>query len=99
MAYRIIIRDRALDDLRTIVAWYAATSTIHVRDRLEREFETAWEHLSEWPYIGRAGPNAWHSLALARFPYTTWYRVFDDAGIVRIRRILHDRDDPLKRPD
>lgn len=93
MTYQLVLRGRAERHITDVRDWYADQSL-----GLDVEFGTALDAafamIAETPRIGQLSEHGRRRLALRRFPYLVWYTVHDDANIVRVLAVTHQRRDP-----
>lgn len=93
MTAQLILRGRAERHIADIRDWYAEQSP-----GLDAEFGTALDEaftaITDMPRVGQLSENDKRRFALRRFPYIVWYTVHDDAGVVRVLAITHQRREP-----
>lgn len=93
MSLTVVLRGRAERHIAEIRDWYAEQAP-----GLDAEFGSALDEafrvISDMPRVGQLSEAGRRRLALSRFPYLIWYTVHDDAGVVRVLAITHQRRDP-----
>lgn len=93
MTAQLILRGRAERHIADIRDWYAERS-----HGLDAEFGTALDEafavIANMPRIGQLSESGRRRFALRHFPYLIWYTVHDDAGIVRVLAVTHQRRGP-----
>ena len=90
---KLVIRDRARDDLDAIYAWIAKDAP-KVADVVVARILRSARILSRFPYIGRPGKIAGtHEWPVPRLPYLIVYRVDVDNTVVHIEAVLHTARD------
>jgi plasmid stabilization system protein ParE len=90
---QLILRGRAERHIADVRDWYAEQSP-----GLDAEFGTALDEaftaIADMPRIGQLSENGIRRFVLHRFPYIVWYIVHDEAHVVRVLAITHQRREP-----
>ena len=96
MAYKTIVSPRAQSEIEDAIDYYALYSTetpIHFISILKKAYQT----LETNPFFKVCYKNV-RALKLKRFPYSLFYIIDENMGIVRILSCFHNKRNPDKRP-
>lgn len=93
MTYQLVLRGRAERHIIDIRNWYA-DQALDLDVEFGTTLDAAFALIAETPRIGQLSELGRRRLALRRFPYLIWYTVHDDANVVRVLAVTHQRRNP-----
>ena len=96
MAYSIVITERARQEIKNAIDYYASYSSV-APINFSAVLEDAFDTLITYPFFAVRYKNV-RALKLKRFPYSLYFIVDDKKGSVRVISCFHNKQNPYKRP-
>lgn len=93
MTALLVIRGRAEQHILEARDWYADQAT-GLDEQFGTELDRAFAMIGTMPRIGQQSERGLRRFALRRFPYLVWYTVHEEANVVRVLAITHQRRNP-----
>lgn len=92
MTFAVNLRADAQRDFYRALEYFDAEAP-HETARFVDEFFTTARRLTDFPYSSPELRRGARRANLRVFPYQLWYRVHEDARVVEVIAVLHDRQD------
>lgn len=93
MSTRVVIRPAAERDIQHALGWYLENAPEHA-ERLTDDLTDMIARIRESPRLFKTVYGEVRRAALPRFPYLLWLVYVDEADIVHILAVSHQRQDP-----
>ena len=96
MAYKVIVSLRAQKEIEIAIDYYALYSRSAPSDFINN-LKGAYKTLELNPFLRMCYNNV-RVIKIKRFPYSLYFKIFEDKNIVQILSCFHNKRNPNKRP-
>lgn len=93
VSYLSVFGHAAEADYERALDWYLAHAP-HQAALFEAHVALAITRITEFPSLAPVSFGGLRRIHTEVFPYSLWYRVHDQAALIQILAVLHDRRDP-----
>jgi plasmid stabilization system protein ParE len=90
---KLIIREKAIDDIHLAAEWYRSIS-LDLKDAFLNELKISLDRILKNPSIGHSYSRKARIVWLDRFPYSIVYKLQNNKNFIAVVGIFHNRKHP-----